>query len=142
MKKSGISPGYLARRIVDAKRFIDTNYFVSLDLNRISHSARFSSFHFLRLFKKTYQQTPLAYLRNRRINQAKTLLESTDLSVREICFRVGFDSDTSFSILFKKIVGKSPGSYRRWVRKRRVKATEQPLAFIPGCFSKRYRLEE
>ena len=104
MKKSGISPGYLARRIVDAKRFIDTNYFVSLDLNRISHSARFSSFHFLRLFKKTYQQTPLAYLRNRRINQAKTLLESTDLSVREICFRVGFDSDTSFSILFKYLI--------------------------------------
>ena len=138
----GLSPGYLARRIVRAKQFIDTNYFASLDLNGISRSAHFSPFHFLRLFKKTYQKTPLSYLRSLRIDQARKLLETSDLSVREICFRVGFESDASFSLLFKKYLGRSPGAYRAWYRMKKKRSEEQPLFFIPGCYAKMYRVQD
>ncbi len=44
---------YLYRRIVQAKLFIDDNYFENIDLNNIADEAYFSKFHFIRLILKT-----------------------------------------------------------------------------------------
>ncbi|NNF00786.1 MAG: helix-turn-helix domain-containing protein, partial [Pyrinomonadaceae bacterium] len=43
---------------------------------------------------------------------ARELLKTTDLSITEICFSVGFESLGSFSWLFRKHIGVAPGNYR------------------------------
>lgn len=125
---------YLYRRIVQAKLFIDNNYTDKIDLNSISDEAYFSKFHFIRLFKSTYGKTPHQYLKYVRIEKAKELLKN-NISVSEACFLVGFDSLSSFSGLFSKVVGKSPSLYLKHQQETQKKISQTPLAFVPGCYA-------
>ena len=51
-----------------------------------------------------------------RIDEAKKLFKTTDLSVNEVSDRVGFSSWSYFSRVFKKVAGTSPAEYRRKVQ--------------------------
>lgn len=125
---------YLYRRIVQAKLFIDNNYADKIDLNGISDEAYFSKFHFIRLFKSAYGKTPHQYLKYVRIEKAKELLKN-NTPVSEACFLVGFDSLSSFSGLFSKLVGKSPSGYQKHHQEMQKKISLRPLSFVPGCYA-------
>lgn len=125
---------YLYRRIVQAKLFIDANYADKIDLNNISDEACFSKFHFIRLFKSIYGKTPHQYLTSVRIEKALQLLRA-DKPVSEVCFLVGFDSLSSFSGLFKRIVGLSPSAYLTKQQVLKSQISKTPLAFVPGCYA-------
>src|SRR5687767_15897771 len=94
---------HLYRRIVQAKLFIDNHYSDNIDLGNISDEAYFSKFHFIRLFKKIYGKTPHQYLTSVRIGKAMELLKA-NIPVSDVCYAVGFESLSSFSGLFKRIV--------------------------------------
>lgn len=125
---------YLYRRIVQAKLFIDNHYVDKIDLNGISDEAYFSKFHFIRLFKSAYGKTPHQYLKYVRIEKAKELLKN-NITVSEACFLVGFDSLSSFSGLFSKVVGKSPSNYLKHHQETQKKISLRPLSFVPGCYA-------
>lgn len=124
---------YLYQRIVQAKVFIDKNYAQAIDVSNISDEAYFSMFHFIRLFKKAYGKTPHQYLTLVRIEKAKDLLRS-NYAVSEVCFAVGFESLSSFSGLFKKIVGITPSSFLEQHRELKAAMKKTPLKFVPACF--------
>lgn len=65
------------------------------------------------LFGKKTGLTPIAYLQNIRIEQAKRLLLHSKLSVEEIAFQTGFADDAYFIKVFKRVVGHTPSSFRR-----------------------------
>ena len=125
---------YLYRRIVQAKIYIDKFYYEKIDLDNISDEAYFSKFHFIRLFKSIYGKTPHQYLKIVRIEKAQEHLKRNK-SVKEVCFMVGFDSVSSFSGLFTRIVGKTPSNYASDNKQRKIKIENTPLAFVPGCYS-------
>ncbi len=127
---------YLYRRIVQAKLFIDDNYFENIDLNNIADEAYFSKFHFIRLFTKIYGKTPHQYLTTVRIEKAMQLLR-TDVPVSKVCYAVGFESLSSFSGLFKKMVGISPSAYLFQQQQIKAQILKTPLKFIPGCFAEK-----
>ena len=128
--------GYLYRRIVQAKLFIDNNYSEKIDLDNIADEAYFSKFHFMRQFKKIYGKTPHQYLTTVRIEKAMLLLK-TDLPVSTVCYEVGFESIGSFSALFKRIVGLAPSAYLLRQQQIRAHILHTPLAHIPGCFAEK-----
>ncbi len=125
---------YLYRRIVQAKRFIDERFNDNIDLDNIADEAYFSKFHFIRLFKNIYNKTPHQYLTFVRIEKAKLLL-AEDIPVAEVCFSVGFNSVSSFTGLFKRIVGLTPSVFQQDQLKRKTAITLAPLNFIPNCFA-------
>ncbi len=102
----------LTKQVIQAKYFIDNNFSNNITLEDICKAGYISKYHLIRSFKKLYGKTPNQYLILVRINRAKELLRK-DNSVLEVCFAVGFDSPTSFAGLFKKIVGSSPGSFKK-----------------------------
>lgn len=106
---------------------IDRAYADPLDLDALAREAGYSRFHFARAFRAAYGATPRAYLTQRRIERAKTLLRTANLSVTEVCFLVGFSSLGSFSARFRDLVGRSPSDYRDDAVER---AGAPP---IPGC---------
>lgn len=112
-----------------ARGLIQRDYHTSLTLERISEEAGFSPYHFIRLFRAAYRQTPHQYLTEQRIARAKELLRSSDMPVNEICFTVGFESLGSFSSLFRRVTGLSPSAYRKYAPK---PASSQPM-YIPLC---------
>ncbi|HET7153235.1 MAG TPA: AraC family transcriptional regulator [Candidatus Kapabacteria bacterium] len=125
----------LYKRIIEAKALMDEHPEAPLDLAQIADAACFSQYHFLRLFKKTYNKTPHQYLTEQRIERAKTLMANSDMTITDICYAVGFESLGSFSTLFKKHAGCPPLEFRERLWKLNTLFKEQPLAVIPHCFA-------
>ena len=126
---------YLYKQIVETKRLIDTSYADKITVDSIAERGCFSKFHFIRLFKKTYKMTPWQYLICTRLNNAKALLVKSDESVTSICQQVGFESISSFCILFKKSTGETPIEYRERILAQEVAQNTAPLKYIPGCYT-------
>jgi AraC-like DNA-binding protein len=127
----------VARRLEVARRFLEANLEEPLTLEDIARRACLSKYHFLRVFKDAFDDTPLRYLRRRRLEAAERLLTRTELPVTAVCFRVGFESLGSFSSLFRRHAGLSPIEFRRRyvVVPRTIRAVER---LIPGCWLRRY----
>ncbi len=115
----------LYKRICRAKEYIDSSFTDDLTLEKISKEACLSQYHFLRIFKSVYKNTPHQYLTSKRIEKARNLLFGTEMSITEICFEIGFESVSSFSWLFKNKFGMSPEvmreSYRHHMLKMKIK---------------------
>lgn len=71
-----------------------------------------------RMFRNMYGITLDAYLREQRISAAKQLLLETELPVSEIAHRVGYESHSQFTSVFRSCEGQPPAEYRRNRRKR------------------------
>src|SRR6266511_947770 len=95
-----------------ARDVIDRDYALPLDLDTIARAAGYSKYHFARSFSSAYGETPAAYLTRRRVERAKSLLRTANLTVTEVCFMVGFESLGSFSSRFRRLVGVTPSDYR------------------------------
>lgn len=98
----------LYKRLCIAKEYIDSNISAKLNLDEVASAACLSQFHFLRIFKSTFNETPHKYIVSRKLEKAYFLLKTSTLNFKEICFSVGFDSASSFGRLFKNRFGMSP----------------------------------
>ncbi|MDQ4141841.1 MAG: helix-turn-helix domain-containing protein [Bacteroidota bacterium] len=70
------------------------------------------------------------------MEQAKKLLR-TESSITHICYSLGFDSLSSFTGLFKRLVNKTPSEYRHEQHRLKVEVQNTPLKFIPHCFAEK-----
>lgn len=111
-----------------ARDLMDRDYDRPLDVAEIARTALMSTAHFSRRFRETYGETPHAYLMTRRIERAKALLRSGDLSVTEVCMAVGCTSLGSFSARFTQLVGETPSAYRA--------RDHSVLVNVPGCIAR------
>ena len=64
-------------------------------------------------------------------------LLAADEPVAAVCFRVGFDSVSSFTGLFKRRTGSTPRRYQLERRSFRESVAAKPLNHIPGCFAEK-----
>jgi len=71
---------------------------------------------FNRRFKSATGQSPLQYLQEIRIETAKDLLKTSNLSISEVAFKVGYHDMGHFTGLFKKLLATTPSDYRSTVR--------------------------
>jgi AraC-like DNA-binding protein len=108
-----VTPTPLARHLLRARDLVDSRYAEPLDLEALARAAHVSPRHFSRSFRATFGETPHQYLLTRRIERARHLLRTTDLTAAEICLAVGFRSQGSFTTTFGRHVGCSPTAYRR-----------------------------
>lgn len=123
------------KRLNDSRDFIVDNYHASLSLSDIAKHSCMSPYHFLRVFKDTYGETPNEYLIRLRVEQAKRMLITEHFSVSEVCEKVGYASLGSFSSLFVKQVGVAPTSYRRKLWALSAEAYCFPAQAIPACYA-------
>ncbi len=95
-----------------AKEYILKNLTSELHLGEIAWHAGVSEEHLSRIFRQITGQTVFNYIREMRLETAKTLLCGTRLSVTEIASRCGFSSTALFSRNFKTYVGINARKYR------------------------------
>jgi AraC-like DNA-binding protein len=101
-----------ARHLLRAKDLADARYFEPLGVDDLARAAGLSRAHFSREFRRTFGESPHAYLLTRRLERAAALLRTTDRTVAEICFAVGLQSVGSFTTSFTRTYGVSPTAYR------------------------------
>ena len=122
------------KRLTRARNYIRDTYAMPISLSDVAKEANLSRYHFLRVYRTTFQETPHEFLVRLRIDRAKQLLAKGQYSVTDTCFEVGFSSLGSFSTLFSKYVGLSPSEYRRYVRSSIVVPKDIQTVLIPSCF--------
>lgn len=98
--------------IADSVAFINEHFQEPLTLEAIAKKATLSPYYFTRIFTREIGFTPHQYLINIRISAAKFMLKSSEMSVKDIAFSTGFNSESSFCTTFKKWTGSTPSQYR------------------------------
>ena len=94
------------------KEYLLTNASQPLTLEHVARHLRLSAEHLARVFRREEGMTIFDFLRNLRIERAKALLASAQLSVEEIATQVGYTSSTLFCRNFKRTTGLTPITYR------------------------------
>lgn len=102
-------PAHKLRRV---NEFVQENLERDLSLAEIAQAAELSPFHFARSFKQTTGLTPIQFLTQRRVEQAKQLLVRDELPLVEIGLRVGFKNQSHFTTLFRRLTTMTPKAYR------------------------------
>ncbi len=98
--------------ITRAKAFIAENYSKDISLDDVSRFVDISPYYFSKLFKEETGENFIEYLTNIRIERAKQLLQSKEVSIKNICVETGYSDPNYFSRIFKKQVGITPTEYR------------------------------
>lgn len=93
--------------------FIQKHYQDRLSLSQIAAAGNVGKSSCCSLFQKYVNQSPIAYLTEYRLRRSMELLKSTDLTVTEVCYEVGFNGPSYFSESFKKVFGCTPMEYRK-----------------------------
>jgi len=103
----------LHRRLVRGRQFLDESFTLPVRLADAAEAACLSVFHFHRLFRQAFGETPQAYLTRRRLARAARLLRQTDRPVLAISSDVGYRSLGAFSTLFRRRFDLSPRAFRK-----------------------------
>ena len=98
------------KRVIE---FVHAHLAEDIGLDALAAAADLSPFHFSRVFKLTTGQAPYHYVRSRRIERARMLLEGTHTPLAEIALACGFANQSHFTAAFTQATGLSPGRHRR-----------------------------
>ena len=98
------------RRVLE---LIDAALDARLTVEMLSREVGLSAAHFARAFKETMGRAPHQYLLALRLERARRLLETTEVSLSDIAHRAGFADQAHFTRLFKRAFGTTPGALVR-----------------------------
>ncbi|MDD5898630.1 MAG: helix-turn-helix domain-containing protein [Clostridia bacterium] len=95
-----------------ALEYIENNYTSSLPVESVAEMLFISKNYLSDVFTKRLGITFTQYRHSLRIQEAKRLLAETDESVTEIAYSVGYNSESYFCAMFKRVAGVTPQQYR------------------------------
>ncbi len=108
VKKTEIHP--VIKKVCD---YIDENLAQDISLEQAADFAGVSSFYLSKLFKEEKGETYINFISDKRLEKSRQLLEETELSIKEITAKVGYNDQNYFSRIFKNKYGLSPKEYRK-----------------------------
>ncbi len=95
------------------KEYILENLNESITVKSLAELVNMSSSHFSRIFKQQTGFSPYDYILISRLNRAKYLLQTTNMTIASIAYEVGFNSESNFIYFFTENEGISPGKFRK-----------------------------
>ena len=84
----------------------------NIDLKKLADISCFSPFHFQRIMKAFLKEPVWTFIIRTRVETAARLVRYSDLPIQDIAFKVGYDTPSSLSKIFKQFYGVSPIDYR------------------------------
>ncbi|MDR1981143.1 MAG: AraC family transcriptional regulator [Tannerellaceae bacterium] len=100
------------KRIVKILRYIRENIDKNISIDELSSICYLSKDHFIRLFRKEMQCTPIQYINQKKIEKAQLMLVIGEKSIKDITYSLAFENMSYFYRLFKKMVGIPPNQYK------------------------------
>jgi AraC family transcriptional regulator len=93
--------------------FVEDNLARRIGVNELASLTGFSPAHFSRSFRVSFNETPHHYLVRMRVERALVQLQSADTPLSQVATECGFSDQSHFNRAFKKMLGASPGAWRR-----------------------------
>lgn len=99
--------------VFELLQYIESNYNSEITPEQMASKLNISEPHLYKVFREVVGITPLQYIQNIRIEQAKNLLSASRYSVQDVADIVGYSDARYFTRIFKKIVGLSPRDWKK-----------------------------
>lgn len=96
------------KRLDEVMKYIDAHYMEKLTVEEVASVANMSAGHFSKLFHKIMGQRYIDYIIQKRIQKAKEMLETTELTVVDIAMECGFNNIANFYRTYRKFYQKAP----------------------------------
>ena len=97
----------------DILPIMEENYMNPISVPELAYLSGRSLSSFKRDFQSTFGISPTEWIRNHRLKKARSLLISSDISVADVCYTVGFENPTHFTRLFKEKYGIAPSKFSK-----------------------------
>ncbi|MCI9096709.1 MAG: helix-turn-helix transcriptional regulator, partial [Lachnospiraceae bacterium] len=104
-------PGNI-KNVMAAIDYIESHLHEKLDLETVAGAVHYSKYHLHRMFTGTVGLTIHDYVQRRQLTEAAKLLVLSDRPILEIALSAGYESQQSFTDIFKAMYKKSPNRYR------------------------------
>lgn len=101
-------------RITLVTDYLDDHYAHDIHVASLAKMACMGTTKLKYTFKKIHQSTIFDYVIEARLNKAKCLLETTELSIQEISGVIGYKKPGSLTEVFRRKIGVTPRDYRKW----------------------------
>ena len=109
-----IYPGGLSdRSILQVTEYIDNHLTETIKLDDLATVLGISKFHFSKMFKQSTGMSPHQYVMQQRIERAKQLLKTEDMSIADVALDCGFNSHGHLGKYFRTFTGMTPKAFRR-----------------------------
>ena len=95
------------------KEYIDAHYLEDLKLPDIAEALHINLYYLSHTFKDLTGSSPMQYIIRKRIEEAQTLLLTTNMTITDIAMQCGYNNSNYFQSVFSNIVGMPPGKYRK-----------------------------
>ncbi|WBA41838.1 AraC family transcriptional regulator [Hymenobacter canadensis] len=102
-----------SHRFAAVVQYIKQHLTEQITVEKLSELACMSKATFFRVFKRELGLTPVEFIIQERLSEAKRLLRNPLSTVADVCFRAGFNNTAYFQKLFKQYEGITPGVYKR-----------------------------
>lgn len=107
--RGGLAPWRIRRVNIH----IEANLDAAISTKDLAALVDLSTFHFCRAFRDSFGDSPHCYLMRRRIERAQGLMLTTNTSLGQIALDCGLADQAHFNRVFRRLVGDSPGAWRR-----------------------------
>ena len=99
-------------RIQKVLSYIRKNIYKTIDIDSLAAISCLSKDHFIRLFRKEVNNTPLQYINQKKIEKAQLILITDSMPIKNISYLLAYEDHSYFNRLFKKLTGVTPQQYR------------------------------
>ena len=96
----------------DIRNVVEQHYASPVSVAELAYLSGRSLSSFKRDFQNIYNVAPATWIREKRLEKAKNMLETTALSVSDICYSLGFENVSHFSRIYKEFHGQAPSISR------------------------------
>jgi AraC family transcriptional regulator len=112
-------PGLAPHKLKRVLTLINERLAEAIRVRELASTVHMSPYHFTRMFKQATGQPPHVYITAQRMDQAKHLLGTSELSLVEVAATVGYQTQAHFTGVFHKHVGVTPRAFRLHCRDER-----------------------
>lgn len=110
--RGGLAPT-VRRRLAD---FIESSLDQAISLGQLAELANLSEFHLARMFRISFGMPPHTWIAARRVDKARQLLSTANLSLQQVANACGYADTSHFSHRFRSAQGVTPARYRAVVK--------------------------
>lgn len=105
------------RYIRDAIEFVSSHYNEEIHIGDLAEISGLSESHFRRTFEESMNMKPVEYINMVRIDKACDMIAREDISMEDVCYRIGYQTPSTFNRNFKALTGMTPLQWKNGGRR-------------------------